>query len=316
MGEVYRARDSRLNRMVAIKVVSTGTSSSPEARQRFEREARTISQLSHPHICKLYDVGEIQPSGSPEPLQYFVMELLEGETLAQRLAAGPLPLELTLRYASQIADALDKAHRAGIVHRDLKPANVMVTRTGATLLDFGLAKEHPPVHAPPGHSVAATAASPAAITEEGSFLGTLQHMAPEQLEGGRADARSDLFAFGTVLFEMTTGRKAFDGASRAAIASAVLRDQPPAASSVNPAIPRALDILIDTCLAKEPDNRWQHARDVTLQLISLQAASAADARHSGDVSRAPGRRAVAVWAPWLVAAAASPPRCRSAFDRG
>ncbi|MGH9142713.1 MAG: serine/threonine-protein kinase, partial [Vicinamibacterales bacterium] len=291
--------------MVAIKILSADIALSADARQRFEREARTISQLSHPHICALYDVGETAPSAPGAlPLQFLVMELVEGETLAQRLRSRPLPLDLTLRYAIEIADALDKAHRAGIVHRDLKPANVMITRTGVKLLDFGLAKVSQSIALVDGRGFADTVAVPGAITEAGSFLGTLQYMSPEQLEGGAADTRSDLFALGTVLYEMATGRKAFDGANRITLASAVLRQHPPPPSSVNPAIPPALDVLIHACLAKDPDNRWQHARDVTIQLTSIEAASTADPTLSGVAPDLRKRRGAAAWVSWLVAAAA------------
>src|SRR5262249_27852801 len=198
MGEVYRAGDTRLNRTVAVKVLPSHLSASPESRQRFEREAKTISQLSHPNICALYDVG------SEGETEYLVMEFLEGQTLAERLASGALPLEQTLRYGQQIADALDKAHRQSIVHRDLKPANVMITKTGVKLLEFGLAKAMEPP-APKGSLTALPTQQ--GLTQEGSILGTFQYMAPEQLEGRDADARTDIFAFGAVLYEMATGRK-------------------------------------------------------------------------------------------------------------
>src|SRR5688572_2742687 len=199
MGEVYRARDTRLERTVAIKVLASHLSASPEVRQRFEREAKTISQLSHPHICALHDVGR---EGETE---YLVMEYLEGETLADRLAKGPLALEQTLRFGVQIADALDRAHRQGIVHRDLKPGNVMLTRSGVKLLDFGLAK----AFGLAGREPYTELPTQQALTQEGAILGTFQYMAPEQLEGKNADARTDIFAFGVVLYEMATGKKAF-----------------------------------------------------------------------------------------------------------
>src|SRR5678809_583709 len=200
MGEVYKARDTRLERTVAVKVLPQHLSSSAEVRQRFEREAKTISQLSHSHICALYDVGR---EGETE---YLVMEFLEGETLSDRLAKGPLPLEQTLRYGVEMADALDKAHRQGIVHRDLKPGNVMLTKTGVKLLDFGLARSAP--QAASGASLLTASPTEANLTEEGMILGTFQYMAPEQLEGRPADARTDIFAFGCVLYEMATGKKA------------------------------------------------------------------------------------------------------------
>ncbi|MGH9391498.1 MAG: serine/threonine-protein kinase, partial [Vicinamibacteria bacterium] len=212
MGEVYKARDTRLERTVAIKVLPQRLSSSPEMRQRFEREARAISQLSHPHICALYDVG------SHEGVEYLVMELLEGETLAARLVKGPLPVEQTLKFGVEIADALGKAHRQGIVHRDLKPGNVMLTKSGVKLLDFGLAKALP---SPPGRGQGEgrpslpTMAGAQNLTQEGTILGTFQYMAPEQLEGGEADTRADLWALGCVLYEMATGKRAFSGTTQA-----------------------------------------------------------------------------------------------------
>src|SRR5712691_8677759 len=206
MGEVYKARDTRLDRTVAIKVLPQHLSASPEVRQRFEREAKAISQLSHAHICALYDVGR---EGKTE---YLVMELLEGETLSDRLAKGALPLEQTLRYGTEIADALDKAHRQGIVHRDLKPGNVMLTKSGVKLLDFGLAKLIAPAAGPvAGLSLLPTTPKGSNLTAEGTILGTFQYMAPEQLEGKEADARTDIFALGATLYEMATGKKAFNG---------------------------------------------------------------------------------------------------------
>ena len=224
MGEVYKARDSRLERTVAVKVLPSHMSASPEVRQRFEREAKTISQLSHPHICALYDVG------NQDGVEYLVMEYLEGETLSDRLAKGPLPLEQTLRYGVEIADALDKAHRQGIVHRDLKPGNVMLTKSGVKLLDFGLAKAMAP--AAPQTSLTALPTQQG-LTQEGTILGTIQYMAPEQLEGKDADARTDIFAFGCVLYEMATGRKAFSGSSQASLISAIMTSEPVSISAVD-----------------------------------------------------------------------------------
>ncbi|HEY3123617.1 MAG TPA: protein kinase, partial [Thermoanaerobaculia bacterium] len=257
MGEVYRARDTRLERTVALKVLPSHLSSSPESRQRFEREAKTISQLSHPHICALYDVGR---EGETE---YLVMELLEGETLSDRLGKGSLPLEQTLRFGIEIADALDKAHRQGIVHRDLKPANVMLTKSGVKLLDFGLAKAMAPA-APAGSLTALPTQQ--GLTQEGTILGTFQHMAPEQLEGKEADARTDIFAFGTVLYEMATGRKAFSGASQASLISAIMQNDPQPISTIHPMTPPALDRVVRICLAKDPEDRWQSAHDVAGEL--------------------------------------------------
>jgi eukaryotic-like serine/threonine-protein kinase len=308
MGEVYRARDTRLDREVAVKVIAAELSASSEQRQRFEREARTISQLSHPHICALFDVGE------QDGRAFLVMELLQGETLADRLMKGPLSLEQTLRCGVEIADALDKAHRQGVVHRDLKPGNIMLTKSGVKLLDFGLAKALQPVASTAGTAIETTL-SPN-LTEAGMFVGTLQYMAPEQLSGVPADARSDIFAFGTVLFEIATGRRAFVGDSRIALASAILNEQAPAPSSVRAEIPRALDRLIRICLAKDPDERWQTAHDVRLQL----AAIADDRSGSTMPAVAPhtsGNRRIEIWLPWafagvaLLAAAAAWLRPRS-----
>jgi Tol biopolymer transport system component len=258
MGEVYRARDTRLERTVAIKVLPQHLSSSPEVRQRFEREAKTISQLSHPHICALYDVG------NQDGIEYLVMEYLEGETLADRLVKGPLPLEQTLRYGIEIADALDKAHRQGIVHRDLKPGNVMLTKAGVKLLDFGLAKAVQP--ASPASALTSLPTEGPPLTAEGTILGTVQYMAPEQLEGRQTDARTDVFALGTVLYEMATGRRAFSGATQASLISTILRDDPQPVSQVQPMSPPALDRLVRTCLAKDPEERWQNAGDVAREL--------------------------------------------------
>src|SRR6266567_4281454 len=232
MGEVYRARDTRLERTVAVKVLPSHLSASSEVRQRFEREAKTISQLSHPHICALYDVG------TQDGVEYLVMEFLEGETLADRLSRGPLPSEQVLRYGIEMADALDKAHRQGIVHRDLKPGNVMLTKSGVKLLDFGLAKAIRPASALPLTSLP-TQASP--VTQEGTILGTFQYMAPEQLEGKDVDGRTDIFAFGATLYEMATGRKAFSGATQASLISAILRDDPQPISGIQTMSPPALD---------------------------------------------------------------------------
>src|SRR5574342_650014 len=261
MGEVYRARDTRLERTVAVKVLPQHLSSSPEVRQRFEREAKTISQLSHSHICALYDVGQ---EGETE---YLVMEYLEGETLSTRLARGPLPSEQLLRYGVEIADALDKAHRQGIVHRDLKPGNVMLTKSGVKLLDFGLAKFQAAarVESLSGASRLATQAQASTpLTERGTVLGTFQYMAPEQLEGGEADSRSDIFAFGAVLYEMATGKKAFTGKSQASLIGSILRDDPASVNEIAPMTPPALNRVIKTCLAKDPEDRFQTAHDAKL----------------------------------------------------
>jgi len=261
MGEVWKARDTRLERIVAIKVLPQHLSSSPELRLRFEREAKTISQLSHSHICALYDVG------NQDGIEYLVMEYLEGETLADRLARGSMPLEQTLRYGIEIADALDKAHRQGIVHRDLKPGNVMLTKSGVKLLDFGLARAFLPVSSSPSLTASPTQT---ALTREGSILGTLQYMAPEQLEGRDADARADIFAFGAVLYEMATGSKAFTGDTQASLISSIMTQEPAPISHVQPLAPAALDRIVKTCLAKDREERWQNAWDVGLELRWLE----------------------------------------------
>ena len=272
MGEVYKAKDTRLDRTVAVKVLPQHLSASAEVRQRFEREAKTISQLSHSHICALYDVGR---EGDTE---YLVMEYLEGETLSDRLAKGPLPLEQALRHGVEIADALDKAHRQGIVHRDLKPGNVMLTRSGVKLLDFGLAKA---MEAPKAQSSQTALPTQANLTQEGTILGTFQYMAPEQLEGKEADARSDIFAFGAVLYEMATGKKAFSGANQAALITAIMSAQPASISSILPASPPALDRIVLTCLAKDPEERWQSASDLKRELRWIEGGSQSR-RGSGD----------------------------------
>jgi eukaryotic-like serine/threonine-protein kinase len=297
MGEVYRAKDTRLGRDVAIKVLSSHLSSNEEVRQRFEREARTISQFSHPHICSLYDIGR---EGDTD---FLVMELLDGESLADRLGKGALPTEQLLRYGIQIADALDKAHRQGIVHRDLKPGNIMITKTGVKLLDFGLAKPLTAAGARPvsGASVMATEAQVSQpLTERGTVLGTFQYMAPEQLEGGEADGRSDIFAFGAVLYEMATGRKAFTGKSQASLIGSILRDDPPSISEAAPMIPPALNRVVKTCLAKDPEDRFQTAHDAKLQLEWIAEGGSQAGVPAPLVARRKNREKLA----WVVAAVA------------
>jgi eukaryotic-like serine/threonine-protein kinase len=259
MGEVYRARDTRLNRIVAIKVLPAHLADRTESRERFEREARTIASLNHPHICTLHDIGQ------QDGIDYLVMEYLEGETLAQRLVKGPLPLEQVLQFAIEIADALDKAHRKGVTHRDLKPGNIMLTKSGTKLLDFGLAKLRQ--DAPPAVPFS-QASTQDTLTAQGMILGTLQYMAPEQVEGktDQIDARTDIFAFGAVLHEMATGKKAFEGKSQASLIAKILETDPPPMSSLQPMTPPALDRLVRRCLAKDPDERWQSARDICEQL--------------------------------------------------
>lgn len=266
MGEVYKARDTRLEREVAVKVLAAHLVTTPELRQRFEREARSISALNHPHICILYDVGH------DDGIDFLVMEYLEGESLAERLKKGPLPIKEVLRYGTEIADALDKAHRQGIVHRDLKPGNVMLTKAGAKLLDFGLAKPAAVSaavgsHTAPVFSAAMTisnANSP--LTAAGTIVGTMQYMAPEQIEGKEADARSDIFAFGALLYEMVTGKRAFEGKSQLSVASAILEREPEPISAVQPLSPPALGHVIERALAKDPAERWQSASDIKAEL--------------------------------------------------
>jgi serine/threonine protein kinase/Tol biopolymer transport system component len=266
MGDVYKARDTRLGRTVAIKVLPPDLAANRDRYQRFEREARAIANLDHPHIGALYDVGQ------DGDLHFLVMQYLDGETLAARIARGPLPLEQALRHAIDIADALDHAHRRGIVHRDLKPGNIFLTKSGgvrqgsgqAKLLDFGLAKWRA-VAAGVG-AFAAPTDTPDSLTEDGMIVGTLHYMAPEQLEGKPADARSDLFAFGVLVYEMVTGRKAFEGGSAAAVVAAILDTQPAPISTFQPLTPPALDHVVATCLAKDPEERWQSAGDVACEL--------------------------------------------------
>jgi eukaryotic-like serine/threonine-protein kinase len=265
MGEVYRARDTRLERSVAIKILPAHLSSDPVRKQRFEREAKTISSLNHPHICVLHDVGH------QDGVDYLVMECVEGETLAKRLEKGPLPLEQALKYGTQIADALDKAHRSGVVHRDLKPGNIMLTPTGAKLLDFGLAKPAVPLTSVATMTAAVTQDSP--VTEQGTIVGTFQYMSPEQVEGKELDGRSDIFSLGAVLYEMLTGHRAFEGKSQLSVASAILEKEPAPISATKPMTPPALDHVVRKCLAKTLDDRWQSAHDLKGELEWISQAS-------------------------------------------
>jgi eukaryotic-like serine/threonine-protein kinase len=271
MGEVYRARDARLDRTVAVKVLPEHVAADPEWTERFVREAKTLAALSHPHICPVFDVGR------QDGIDFLVMEYLEGDTLAQRLAMGALPIAQALAIAIQIADALDKAHRAGIVHRDLKPGNIMLTKAGGKLLDFGLAKAAPPLGDASNPSMLAT--KPPNLTVQGTILGTFQYMAPEQLEGHEADARTDIFAFGALLHETVTGRKAFEGTSQASLLSAILKDHPPPVSSLASASP-LVDRIVSRCLAKDADGRFQSAHDL---LITLRWAAELDGRPAGVI---------------------------------
>lgn len=275
MGEVYRARDTRLDRTVAIKILPIHLAEKTDARERFDREARAISSLNHPHICHLYDVG------SQDGLRYLVMEYIEGETLANRLKRGPLPLDQTLKYGMEICDGLEKAHQGGVVHRDLKPGNIMLTKSGAKLLDFGLAKT---VSSSASLSAAATPLGRnQPLTEKGTLVGTFQYMSPEQVEGKDANAHSDIFALGAVLYEMATGRRAFEGKTPSSVIAAVMERTPRPISALQAASPPALDRIVKTCLAKDPEDRWRSAHDVRLQLAGLRD----DVETSGN---APARR--------------------------
>src|SRR5664279_2246684 len=261
MGEVYRALDTRLDRIVAVKIPSR-LSENPEAKERFDREARTISSLNHPNICTLHDVGH------QDGIDYLVMEHLEGQTLAERLSKGPLPLDQVLKYGAEICEGLERAHRSSVVHRDLKPGNIMLTKTGAKLMDFGLAKQSV-ASATAASGLTATAKTSQGsqpLTAQGTVVGTFQYMSPEQIEGKEADARSDIFALGAVLYEMVTGKRAFEGKSAASVMAAILERDPAPISTITLNVPPALDRLVTTCLAEDPDERWQTAHDVKLQL--------------------------------------------------
>ena len=259
MGEVYRARDTRLGRDVAVKVLPEALSADPKFKQRFEREAKTISQLQHPNVCTLHDVGE------QDGVDYLVMEYLEGETLETRLENGALPVEETLRIGREIASAVDAAHRRGIIHRDLKPGNVMITETGAKVLDFGLARE-----AAGRSSVETQAATAHAITREGTFLGTMPYMAPELLEGRPANEQSDIWALGCVLYEMATGERPFRGRSQADLITAIMGSQPEPPTRKQPLAPVRLDGVVKRCLEKDPEHRWQSGRDMALELQAIR----------------------------------------------
>jgi Tol biopolymer transport system component len=283
MGEVYKARDTRLDRTIAIKILPDTLASDPQFRERFDREARAISQLTHPHICTLYDVGEQQGTA------YLVMEYLDGETLEQRLKKGALPLDQALKLAIEIADALSAAHRRGIVHRDLKPGNVMLTKSGAKLLDFGLAKTGTPSTVMANFSMLPTTPP---LTAHGTILGTFQYMAPEQLEGHDADARTDIFAFGALVYEMVTGRRAFEGKTQASLIAAILEREPPTIASLQPVAPATLDRLVRTCLAKSPDDRWQTAHDL---LREIRWVAENRAERPGASSQRSSRREAIAW---------------------
>jgi Tol biopolymer transport system component/predicted Ser/Thr protein kinase len=289
MGEVYRARDTRLDRTVAIKVLPESFATDADLRERFAREAKIISSLEHPNICVLYDVGD------HEGTAFLVMQYLEGDTLEQRLAGGPLPIDQALRYAIEIADALDRAHRQGIVHRDLKPGNIMLTKSGAKVLDFGLAK----VGVAGGMDLGATGipTTPPNITARGAILGTFQYMAPEQLEGIEADARTDIFAFGALLYEMVTGKRAFEGKSQASLISAIMSATPAPMSTLQPVAPPGLDRIVKKCLAKDPDERWQSARDLADELKWVaEGSTLAGVSATSALGTRSGRNSRVAWA--------------------
>jgi serine/threonine protein kinase len=293
MGEVYQARDTRLERTVAIKILPAQLSSDPIRKQRFDREAKTISSLNHPHICVLHDVG------SQDGIDYLVMECVEGETLAKRLEKGPLPLEQVLKYGAQIADALDKAHRSGVAHRDLKPGNIMLTATGAKLLDFGLAK--PAVSPSKGTTLTAAVTQTTPVTREGTVVGTFQYMSPEQVEGKEVDGRSDIFSLGAVLYEMVTGQRAFQGKSQLSVASAILEREPAPISTMKPMMPLGLDHAVKKCLAKDPDERWQSASDLKSELNWIVESGSQEGVPASVVPGRKMREAVA----WTAAAASA-----------
>ncbi len=299
MGEVYRARDTRLDRTVAVKILPSHLSENPEARQRFDQEARTISSVNHPNICTLYDVGH------QDGTDYLVMEYLEGETLADRLRKGPLPIDQVMRYGADICDGLEKAHRCGVIHRDLKPGNIMLTKAGAKLMDFGLAKTSVASTTSASNLTATISTPPGShpLTAQGTVVGTFQYMSPEQVEGKPADARSDIFALGAVLYEMTTGQRAFEGKTPASAMAAVLEREPPPITSLQPMTPPPFERLVKACLAKDPDDRWQTAHDVKLQLRQI-IEGGSQITSSAAVVAAPRRRTNKLaWAFATIAAA-------------
>ncbi|MGH9523018.1 MAG: protein kinase domain-containing protein, partial [Terriglobales bacterium] len=304
MGEVYKARDTRLDRTVAIKVLPSHLSDNPDLKQRFEREAKAISSLNHPNICTLHDIGT---DGGTD---FLVMEYLEGETLADRLRRGRLQLDQVFAVGMEIADALDKAHRQGVVHRDLKPGNIMLTKSGAKLMDFGLAKGTPLAMAAssvgpltpstPTMSMAALSSPVSPLTQKGQVVGTFQYIAPEVLQGAEADARSDLFAFGCVLYEMTTGRQAFEGKSQLGVMTAILEKDPEPVRTAEKSAPEGFEQLVTTCLAKDPEQRFASAHDVMLELRWLQSAARRPQERTRQ-QRSPVR--LAVWSAIVVVVA-------------
>ena len=296
MGEVYSARDARLDRTVAIKILPAHLSDNPEAKQRFDREARAISSLNHPNICTLYDVGH------QDGIDYLVMEFLEGQTLADRLMKGALPPAEVLKYGIEICEGLERAHRSGVLHRDLKPSNIMLTKTGAKLMDFGLAKAVA-AEKPPSSGLTATLMSPGGshpLTAQGTVVGTFQYMSPEQVEGKEAEVRGDIFALGAVLYEMATGKRAFTGKSQASIVAAILASEPQPISVVQPMAPPALDRVVKTCLAKDPDERFQTVHDLKLQLKWI----AEGGSQAGVPAPVAGRRKNRERIAWMAAAVA------------
>ena len=300
MGEVYRAKDTRLGRDVAIKVLPARFSSSPELRERFEREAQAISSLNHARICTLYDVGH------QDGVDFLVMEYLEGESLAEKLRKGPLPLRETLKIGMEVCEALDVAHRAGIVHRDLKPANIMLTKTGAKLMDFGLAKASiaggSATRNAPLLSAAETISGPSPmspLTGAGQVIGTIQYMSPEQIEGKEADARSDVFALGAVFYEIATGQRPFEGKSQISVASAILEKDPAPIRQLQPLTPATFERVVSTCLQKNPDERFQSARDIRLELKWIAEAPIAETKPGEPSAANKSLRLL----PWALAAA-------------
>ena len=294
MGEVYRARDTRLDRTVAVKILPAHLSDNSDARQRFEREARSISSLNHSNVCTLHDVGR------QDGIDYLVMEFLEGESLADRLTRGPLPTEQVLRYGAEICDGLDRAHRSGVVHRDLKPGNIMLTKSGAKLMDFGLAK--PSAAANSASAMTGTLVLPAShpLTAQGSLIGTFQYMSPEQVEGKEADTRSDIFSFGCVLYEMITGTRAFEGKSAISVASAILEKEPEPITVIQPMAPAALDHVVRECLLKDPESRWQNAADIARELRWIKSGGSMAGAAAPVVPRRHSRERW-LWAAALVA---------------
>ena len=294
MGEVYKARDTRLDRIVAIKVLPQHLAENDQTRQRFAREAKAISALSHPNICTLYDIGK------EDGIYFLVMEYIEGETLAARLEQGALDKDAVLKTAIEIANALDAAHRQGFIHRDLKPGNIMLTRSGAKLLDFGLARPTAQEVNETDLTISPTVSQP--LTEEGAIVGTFQYMAPEQLEGGEPDARTDIFAFGATVYEMVTGQKAFSGKTQASLIASILKEEPRPIAQLQPMTPPALDRVVTRCLAKDPDDRWQTARDLMLELEWIRDGSSTTAGTPAPVKRRrKGRERLA----WIVAGVAT-----------